>query len=77
MSENLKSVVVVTGPTGPTGTYETVHIATGATGPTGTYAHWNAIGETGHGTFKHVINGGATAGRKNVIIDGYTGATGL
>lgn len=77
-----KSVRVVSGPTGATGTHEGVHILSTFTGPTGTFPIWNQINATQQaasptGTFKEVypIAGGTgTAGRiKTVIIPGYTG----
>lgn len=72
---NLKRVIVHETQTGPTGLMETVHVYTGPTGPTGRFETWQSAEGGPTGFFKHVINGGATAGRKNVIINGYTPPT--
>ncbi len=77
-----KSVRVLAGPTGPTGTFEGVHIFTGFTGPTGTFPIWNQINAAQQalsptGTFKSVypLAGatGKTGAIKSVIISGFTG----
>lgn len=80
----MKTVRVLTGPTGPTGNHEAVRIFGNITGPTGLHPQWlQHTGVTGlspTGTFEHVYPIGATAYAeaptgtyKTVIIDGYTG----
>lgn len=76
-----KTVVVVGGPTGATGTLEGVNILSTFTGPTGTFPVWGqATGPTGpNGTFKTVYQLSPTGplGRiKTVIIPGYSGSAG-
>ncbi len=76
-----KLVRVLAGPTGPTGTFEGVHILSTFTGPTGTFPVWGQINAAQQalsptGTFKSVypIAGTGPAGRiKTVIIPGFTG----
>lgn len=77
-----KSVRVLAGPTGPTGTFEGVHILSSFTGPTGTFPIWNQINATQQaqsptGAFESVYPlAGATGVKgeiKTVIIPGYTG----
>ena len=77
-----KQVRVFAGPTGPTGTFEGVHILSAFTGPTGTFPVWGQINATQQaqsptGTFKSVypLAGatGLTGEIKTVIIPGYTG----
>lgn len=77
-----KSVRVIAGPTGPTGTFEGVHILSTFTGPTGTFPILNQINaaqqaQSPTGTFKTVYPlAGATGVQgeiKTVIIPGYTG----
>lgn len=76
----LKTVVVLAGPTGPTGTIKGVNILAAFTGPTGQFAQWQqATGATGPHILKRVYNIGPTgiAGQhKTVIISGYSGPTG-
>lgn len=78
-----KTVVVVAAPTGPTGTYEGVHIILNRTGPTGGTGHlpeWiQATGATGpHGGLQRVYNipVGISGTHKTVTIQGFVGATG-
>jgi hypothetical protein len=81
MSNTQKLVRVLAGPTGPTGTFEGVHILSAFTGPTGTFPVWGQINAAQqaaapNGTFKSVypLAGTGPAGRiKTVIIPGYTG----
>lgn len=73
-----KQVVVLAGPTGPTGTFQGVNILSAFTGVTGELPTWvQATGATGpNGTFKSVYNigpTGLTGGHKNVIINGFSG----
>jgi hypothetical protein len=77
-----KTVIVLGGFTGPTGTFKQVNILSSFTGPTGTFPIWNqATGPTGpNGTFESVINVGPTGIKgevKTVIIPGFSagGAT--
>lgn len=72
-----KTVIVLGGFTGPTGTFKQVNILGTFTGPTGTYPIWNqATGSTGpNGTFESVINIGPTGPSskfKTVIIPGFS-----
>lgn len=84
----MKSVRVLAGPTGPTGTFQGVRIFPNITGPTGQYPQWAQLNEQQAGTgptgangpFEHVYPIGATAYAqaptgtfKTVIISGYTG----
>ena len=77
-----KTVVVLAGPTGPTGTIQGVNILRTFTGKTGQFAQWKqATGPTGpHGLLKRVYNvtdgAGRTGAHKTVIIQGFVGATG-
>lgn len=81
-----KTVIVLGGFTGPTGTFECVNIIPNFTGPTGTFPIWNqATGPTGpNGTFKQVWDvAGAPTGTvlpkgtiKTVIIPGYSAGGG-
>lgn len=82
MTANTQKLVrVIAGPTGPTGTFEGVHILSAFTGPTGTFPVWGQINAAQQalsptGAFKSVypIAGTGPAGRvKTVIIPGYTG----
>lgn len=77
-----KSVRVLAGPTGPTGTVAGVFIFTGFTGPTGTFPVWNQINaaqqsQSPTGTFKEIYVAQAGVNKdkttKTVIISGYTG----
>lgn len=72
-----KIVIVLGGPTGPTGTFEGVNILGTFTGRTGQFPQWaQATGNTGpHGTFKSVYNIGPTGVKgeiKTVIIPGFS-----
>lgn len=77
----MKTVRVIAGPTGPTGTMKGVRIFSNITGPTGLFAQWAQGGQGGPtGTFESVYPVGATAYAaartgtyKTVIIAGYTG----
>lgn len=76
-----KIVIVLGGPTGPTGTFEGVNILGTFTGRTGQFPQWaQATGNTGpHGTFKSVYNIGPTGVKgeiKTVIIPGFTSGGG-
>lgn len=76
-----KIVIVLGGPTGPTGTFEGVNILGTFTGRTGQFPQWaQATGNTGpHGTFKSVYNIGPTGVKgeiKTVIIPGFTASGG-
>lgn len=75
-----KTVVVLAGPTGPTGTIKGVNIIKNVTGPSGTIPQWlQATGPTGaNGTLERVYNSGtgATGKFKTVTILGYVGPTG-
>lgn len=79
---NQKTVVVLAGPTGPTGNFESVIIHSAFTGLTGEIAQWlQATGPTGgiHGELKRVYpigQTGPTGVHKHVIINGYVGPTG-
>lgn len=77
-----KSVRVLAGPTGASGSHEGVHILAAFTGPTGTFPQWLQINATQQaasptGTFKEVYpiaSGTGVKGEvKTVIIAGYTG----
>lgn len=77
----LKTVVVLAGPTGPTGTIKGANILRAFTGATGQFAQWlQATGPTGsNGALERVYNIGPTglpAQHKTVIISGYSGPTG-
>jgi hypothetical protein len=77
-----KTVVVLGGPTGPTGTIKGVNILSGYTGPTGNIAQWlQATGATGpSGVLEKVYNigpTGLTGGHKNVFISGFAGGNPL
>lgn len=76
---SFENVVVLAGPTGPTGLYRSVNIYANVTGASGQYGHCTQLaGPTGPtGTFEQVINVGATfrAGLKTIIIAGFTGNT--
>lgn len=81
MAGLLKTVVVLAGPTGPTGTIKGVNIITNITGASGEFAHWlQATGPTApHGVIERVYNIGPTGVQgehKTVIIQGFVGATG-
>ena len=82
MTAILKTVVVLSGPTGPTGTIKGVHILSAFTGASGGHANWlQATGPTGvHGQLERVYNvtdgAGRTGAHKTVIISGFVGATG-
>jgi hypothetical protein len=81
MTATLKTVVVLAGPTGPTGTYQGVNIFANLTGASGQYPKWlQATGPTGaRGMLERVYNIGATGIKgehKTVIIQGFVGATG-
>ena len=72
----MKTVIIINGPTGPTGTYKTVNIlATGPTGSHGIFPTWlQATGNTGPtGLFETVIDAGIAGltGRETVIIADY------
>ncbi len=76
-----KTVIVLGGPTGPTGTFKGVNILSVFTGATGEFAQWlQATGATGpNGTFESIYNigpTGLTGQHKNVIISGYSGGGG-
>jgi hypothetical protein len=76
-----KTVVVLAGPTGPTGTFKGANILTHFTGVTGEHAFWlQATGATGpHGLLERVYNigpTGLTGAHKTVFILGYVGPTG-
>lgn len=76
-----KTVIILGGPTGPTGTFKGVNILGSFTGPTGTYPIWSqATGNTGpNGTFESVYNIGPTGPTgtiKTVIIPGFAGGGG-
>lgn len=77
---NRKTVVVIHGPTGPTGTIKGVNIVAAFTGLTGEIPQWlQATGATGpHGTLEKVYNIGPTGNHthKTVIISGFVGPTG-
>lgn len=68
----MKSVIVIAGPTGPTGTFQGVRILSAFTGPTGAFAQWSQLaGFTGPtGTFKTVYPT-TDPKAKTVIIAGY------
>lgn len=80
MAGTQKTVVVLPGPTGPTGTIKGVNILGAFTGATGQLPQWQqATGPTGaNGTLERVYNSGtgATGKFKTVIISGYVGPTG-
>lgn len=76
-----KTVVVVAGPTGPTGHYEGVIIHSAFTGRTGQFPQWlQATGPTGpHGLLARVYpiaQTGPNGIHQHVIINGYVGPTG-
>lgn len=77
-----KTVVVLAGPTGPTGTMKGVVILSAFTGFTGELAQWlQATGPTGgvHGEIERVYsiaNTGPKGVHKTVIIKGFVGPTG-
>lgn len=77
-----KTVVVLAGPTGPTGTVEGVIIHSAFTGLTGQFPQWlQSTGPTGgiHGEVKRVYpiaQTGPNGVHKHVIIRGYAGPTG-
>lgn len=79
---NQKTVVVLAGPTGPTGNFEGVIIHSAFTGLTGQFPQWlQSTGATGgiHGELKRVYplaNTGPNGVHKHVIIKGYVGPTG-
>lgn len=80
MAGTQKTVVVLPGPTGPTGTIKGVNILGAFTGATGRLPQWlQATGPSGpSGTLEKVYNigpTGLTGGHKTVIILGYA-ATG-
>lgn len=71
----MKTVRVIPGPTGPTGTFQGVRILSAFTGPTGTFAQWMQPADpTANGIFETVYPAGAGA-FKTVIIAGYAGPT--
>lgn len=77
----LKTVVVLGGPTGPTGTVAGVKIFANITGASGQFAQrLQATGATGvHGQLKRVYNlvGVDVKGEhRTIIISGFVGATG-
>ncbi len=72
----MRTVVVLAGPTGPTGTYERVNIFAAFTGATGQFEQCQQVaGASGpRGIISRVYpSGGPTAGVRNIIIAGYTG----
>lgn len=79
---NQKTVIVLGGPTGPTGTFEMVNIVPNFTGATGEIAQWRAAtGATGpNGTFKSIVNIGPTGPNaskfKTAIIPGFSSGGG-
>lgn len=82
MTATLKTVVVLAGPTGPTGTFKGVNIFANVTGASGQFAKWlQATGATGgvHSELERVYNigpSGIKGEHKTVIINGYVGPTG-
>lgn len=72
-------VIVLAGPTGPTGLYKRVNVYANITGASGQYQQCTQLaGPTGPtGTFKRVVSTGATfrAGVKTIIIVGFTGGS--
>lgn len=76
-----KTVVVLAGPTGPTGTIKGVNILANFTGASGRLAQWlQATGASGpNGLLEKVYNigpTGITGEHKSVIITGFSGSTG-
>jgi hypothetical protein len=77
-----KTVIVLGGPTGPTGTIKGVNILKTFTGVTGEHAFWlQYTGGTGpKGILERVYNIGPTGvsgEHKTVFILGFSGATGF
>ena len=78
---NQKTVIVLSGPNGPTGTVKGVNIIKNFTGKTGQNPFWlQYTGGTGpKGILQRVYNigpPGVSGEHKTVIILGYTGPTG-
>jgi len=82
-TQKLVRVLSATGPTGPNGLFERVHVIPNFTGPTGTFPVWGQINAAQQasaptGTFKTVVHipnapTGIAGELKTVIIPGFTG----
>jgi len=83
MAGTLKTVIVLAGPTGPTGTMKGVNIWTGMSGLSGGHATWLQYtgGKGPSGILERVYplaadGAGFTGAHKTVFISGYVGPTG-